>query len=175
MKKDEVEVGGVYAAKVSDKLVPVRIESESPHGGWNGTNLRTGKTVRIKSAQRLRGAVAEGAQDAPRATVAPQGEKKADSEGKGGRKAQKAPRAKGGAQEAKRPSGLDAAARVLAEAAEPLDCKTIVQRAFEKGYWRSGGKTPAATVYAAILREIQKKGESSRFRKAARGTFELAH
>jgi hypothetical protein len=36
------------------------------------------------------------------------------------------------------------------------------------------GKTPPATIYAAILREIQKKGEGAWFRKAARGKFELA-
>ena len=71
-------------------------------------------------------------------------------------------------------SGLDAAANVLEEAGEPLSCKAIVERAFEKGYWRSEGKTPAATIYAAILRETQKKGDSARFRKAARGKFELA-
>jgi len=63
---------------------------------------------------------------------------------------------------------------VLKEAGEPLSCQEMVARAFEKGYWRSEGKTPAATIYAAIIREIQKKGEASRFRKTARGTFELA-
>lgn len=50
----------------------------------------------------------------------------------------------------------------------------IVERAFEKGYWRSDGKTPAATIYAAMLREIQKTGDESRFRKVARGKFEVA-
>lgn len=71
-------------------------------------------------------------------------------------------------------SGLDAAAKVLAEAGEPLGCQVIVERAIEKGYWKSGGKTPAATVYAAIIREIAKKGDASRFAKTARGTFALA-
>jgi hypothetical protein len=70
-------------------------------------------------------------------------------------------------------SGLDAAAKVLADAGEPLNSRTIVERAIEKGYWKTGGKTPAATVYAAILREIQKKGDASRFAKADRGMFTL--
>lgn len=70
-------------------------------------------------------------------------------------------------------SGLEAAAKVLAEAGEPLHCRTIVERALEKGYWKTGGKTPAATVYAAILREIQKKGDASRFARAERGMFTL--
>lgn len=69
--------------------------------------------------------------------------------------------------------GLDAAAKVLADAGEPLNCKTIVERAVEKGYWKSGGKTPASTVYAAILREIQKKGDASRFVKTERGLFKI--
>jgi len=71
-------------------------------------------------------------------------------------------------------SGLDAAAKVLTDAGEPLDSKTIVERAIEQGLWKTGGKTPAATIYAAMLREAQKKGDASRFRKASRGKFEIA-
>ncbi len=70
-------------------------------------------------------------------------------------------------------SGLDAAAKLLAEAGEPLNCKTLVERAIEKGLWKSGGKTPAATLYAAILREITLKGDSARFIKTERGMFGL--
>ena len=54
MKKHEVKLGGEYVAKVSGKLVHVRIDSENPHGGWQATNMATKKSVRIKSAQRLR-------------------------------------------------------------------------------------------------------------------------
>jgi outer membrane biosynthesis protein TonB len=75
---------------------------------------------------------------------------------------------------AEKTSGLDAAAKVLAETGEPMNCKDIVETALAKGYWKSDGKTPAATVYSAILREIQKKGEESRFRKTERGKFALA-
>jgi hypothetical protein len=181
MKKDEVKLGGVYAARVSDKMVSVRLESENPHGGWNGTNLKTGKAVRIKSAQRLRGAVAQSTHEAPTPNGGAQGEDKPDREPEAKKPKKRAPRAKGGAPSAtlgtgkeRALSGLDAAAKVLAEAGEPLSCKAIVERAFEKGYWRSEGKTPAATIYAAILREVQKKGDSARFRKAERGRFELA-
>ena len=72
------------------------------------------------------------------------------------------------------PSGLDAAAKVLAEAGEPLNTKTMVERMLAKGLWKTSGKTPAATIYAAILREINAKGAASRFRKVERGRFELA-
>lgn len=61
MKKDQVEIGGLYTAKVSDKLVTVRIDSPNSHGGWNATNTATGKCIRIKSAQRLRGRAREAA------------------------------------------------------------------------------------------------------------------
>ena len=41
-----------------------------------------------------------------------------------------------------------------------------------KGYWSSpGGKTPAATLYSALQREIDTKGEQARFLKAAPGRF----
>ena len=54
MKKKDVTIGSIYEAKVSNKLVKVRIDSESIHGGWNATNLSTGRGVRIKTAGRLR-------------------------------------------------------------------------------------------------------------------------
>jgi hypothetical protein len=70
-------------------------------------------------------------------------------------------------------SGLDAAAKVLTEAGEPLNTKTMVERAIEKGYWTTNGKTPAATIYAAIIREIAVKGSAARFAKADRGMFKI--
>ena len=54
MKKAEVKIGGVYIAKVSEKLVPVRIIGFSVYGGWEGLNTTTGREVRIKSAAKLR-------------------------------------------------------------------------------------------------------------------------
>src|SRR4051812_18230909 len=64
MKKDDVQIGETYFAKVSDKVVPVRIDGLNRHGGWDATNTKTGKKVRIKSAQRLRSAVRGGSADA---------------------------------------------------------------------------------------------------------------
>jgi hypothetical protein len=71
-------------------------------------------------------------------------------------------------------SGLDAAAKVLAEAGKPMNVKAIVEAALAKGYWASKGATPWATVYSAVIREIAAKKEASRFRKTARGMFEIA-
>ena len=72
-------------------------------------------------------------------------------------------------------SALDAAAKVLGEAGEPLSTKQMIEAMEEKGYWKSpGGKTPWATLYSAMAREIAVKGDASRFRKTDRGKFTLA-
>lgn len=59
MKKADIQVGLTYIAKVSGVLAKVRITSESPYGGWRGTNLATGREIRIRSAARLRRPVNE--------------------------------------------------------------------------------------------------------------------
>jgi hypothetical protein len=74
----------------------------------------------------------------------------------------------------KKTSALDAAAKVLADAGEPLNAKQIVERVFAAGLWKSDGKTPHATLYAAMLRECSAKGSESRFRKTERGHFTIA-
>ncbi len=69
-------------------------------------------------------------------------------------------------------SALDAAAKVLAEASEPLNTKQMVEAMATKKLWTSpGGKTPHATLYSAILREINTKGNDARFQKTERGKF----
>jgi hypothetical protein len=74
----------------------------------------------------------------------------------------------------RKPSGLDAAAQVLAEAGEPLSTAEMVKRMLAEGLWKTSGKTPAATIYAAIIRECAEKGDQSRFRKVELGKFMLA-
>jgi hypothetical protein len=71
-------------------------------------------------------------------------------------------------------SGLDAAALVLREASEPMDAQALIARILERGLWKTEGKTPAATIYAAMIREIKAKGSSSRFQKVDRGRFAAA-
>jgi len=173
MKKHEVKLGGRYSAKVSDKVVVVRIDAENPHGGWDATNEATGKRVRIKSAQRLRGEAkpkAAAKEAAPAADV-----------GAGAKPdAKVAPEAKGKKPKAAKPKGerkpgiLTLAADVLKDAKTPMDCKAIVEKVLAKGLWQTKGKTPAATLYAAVIREIAAKGKDARFHKTARGMFELS-
>jgi len=178
MKKNEVRVGGIYQAKISNKIVSVRIDGEHPRGGWNAINLATTKKVYIKSAQALR-------EPPVLAAVAPEPVEPAPSPGTAsvaalfatgrGRAAKTA-----GEGEAKtdKPLGIVAAAiRVLEDHQNqtPLNCSEMVGQMQAKGYWqpRKGGKTPANTLYSAILREINTKAEASRFRKTERGKFLL--
>lgn len=72
----------------------------------------------------------------------------------------------------KKISALDGAARVLAETGQPMNCQELIDAMAQRGYWTSpGGKTPPATLYSAIIREIVVKGANSRFQKADRGKF----
>ena len=73
----------------------------------------------------------------------------------------------------KKLSQLDAAVKVLQDAKEPMNCKAMVEAMAKKKLWQSpGGKTPEATLYASILRDL-KKGKDARFKKVDRGQFAL--
>ena len=236
MKKDQVQVGGRYSAKVSGAVVEVRITGErwvgDEHRGWNAVNTATNRPVVIKSAQRLRGEVRDGAApapgaaqatpeaavapkanpappDAPGANVAPAtvkatpirairvigakpappppvapapdagtvvasaGSPRPPAAKKGSKpKATKPGKAK--PDKPKRLSGLDAVAKVLHEAGKPMSAKQMVDEALKRKLWATGGKTPEATVYAAIIRDIAARGRESRFRKTGRGQFAAA-
>jgi hypothetical protein len=76
---------------------------------------------------------------------------------------------------AKRVSAIDAAAQVLTASKEPMNCMALVEAMATQGLWESpGGKTPSATLYSAIIREIATKGKDSRFVKKDRGMFAAA-
>ncbi len=191
MRKDEVQVGKVYAMKVSGDIVPVRITGEKwsgdKHTGWVGTNTKTNRGVRIKSAQRLRGEVGGGGgkqerqdHEAPTAKeLANNAEVEKVTKGKKPAAA-KAPKPAKEAKSAKAPkpakakrvSALDAAAHVLAASNVPMRATEMIAAMEAKGLWKSpGGKTPEATLYAAIIREIAAKGDKARFKKHERGVF----
>jgi len=193
MKKNEVKIGQCYMAKVTGNEVPVRIDAENPRGGWDAKNVATGRKVRIKTAQRLRRQCTEAdlaglgrpaprrrkkaatdANTSPTAATVAKSAKKATKEatqpkgrnnGQTGAKVAKAAKSK-------RISGLTAAFMVLVDADAELGAGAIVEKAAEKGWWKSDAATPAATIYAAMIREIATKGEKSRFERGAkRGTF----
>jgi hypothetical protein len=72
----------------------------------------------------------------------------------------------------KKVSALDAAHRVLAAAGAPMTAKELIAAMAAQGLWNSPkGKTPANTLYAAVMREINTKGDESRFSRPEPGKF----
>jgi hypothetical protein len=87
-------------------------------------------------------------------------------------KAEPKPGAKPEPKKARKMGALDAAAIVLADAGKPMRSKELIAEMAKRGLWTSpGGKTPEATLYAAILREIGAKGAAARFARAGKGEF----
>lgn len=185
MKKAEVKIGGKYYANVSGNRCEIRIDAEKPRGGWDATNLATGKKILIKSAQRLQGEVGtrrgrakvttEGnvtiVENEP-ATVEPigGGASSAVAVLKKPRKTRKTASESTDAGE-KRLSCVGAALKVLGESSEPMNAQELITAMQAKGYWSSPeGKTPHATLYSAILRDLA-KGDESKFVKTERGRF----
>lgn len=69
-------------------------------------------------------------------------------------------------------SQLDAAYVALSKAPESLSIPDLLTAIKKSGLWKSeNGKTPGATLSAALIREIAKKGSDSRFRKTAPGRY----
>jgi hypothetical protein len=167
MKASDIYIGKQYTTKVTHKLVVVEILADNPHGGWDARNLSTGKTVRIKSAQRLRG-FAKGQPVSPPVAIEAPATSQTATEAKSTHTTQPV--------QSKRLSALDAAARVLAEVGEPMNCRQLIKAMTEKAYWqpKNSGKTPQNTLHAAIGKEIKTKGTDARFAKVDRGKFELA-
>ena len=98
---------------------------------------------------------------------------KAKPAAKAKRPAKATPTAK--AAKPKRISALDAAAAVLKKSGKPMRSRELITAMAERGLWTSpGGKTPHATLYAAMIREIAAKGKDSRFEKTQRGLFAFA-
>jgi hypothetical protein len=121
--------------------------------------MATKKTTKTKKATKPDAAPHVEEREAPAATPAP-----------AKTKAKKAKEPK-----AKKTSALDAAARVLEEAGQPMTTPEMIEAMTAKKYWTSPkGLTPAATLYSAVLREIKAKGRESRFVKTERGKFALA-
>jgi len=158
MRKNQVKVGGMYVAKVSDKLVTVRIDSTHTAGGWHATNTATGKRIRIKSAQRLRGPAKGGAKteanETPKAAAAKEAKTRAGRPEAGGADAPKASRTKPSGLQSPvsslKYSALDAAAQVLKSAGKPMRAQELIAAMAEQNLWKSpGGATPHATLYTA--------------------------
>jgi hypothetical protein len=63
---------------------------------------------------------------------------------------------------------------VLASVNKPMRAVDLIAAMQSRGLWTSlGGRTPEATLYAAMIREINTKGDLARFKKVDRGLFEV--
>jgi hypothetical protein len=190
--KRKIQIGLVYSAKVGGTFLPVRIDKSLGHGRYEGDVMTSGATVKFSTDSikgdgetveqwQARRTPKERDLTAPEAKATGKRKKSSQAEyavtaliepgAKTGKKGQ--PKADKPAKQRK-PGGLDAAVTVLRESGVPMNTADMVARMLEKGLWKTGGKTPAATIYAAIIREIAVKGSESRFRKTERGRFELA-
>ena len=86
----------------------------------------------------------------------------------------KSPRPKKTQHSSERLSALEAAAKVLKEHGRPMSCGEMVDAMLKRGLWSTNGKTPSATLYSALLRQIETKGKDAQFRKVERGKFALS-
>jgi len=172
MKDTDIQIGTCYDIKVGNNTTAVRIMKPLPTGGWEAVTLSSKKTLNIKSGKRIVGLHKPKPDKQPKVQTTP-------NTGKPGPQGAKQRAAQVLDQISvpldKRLSALDAAAKVLAEVGEPLNCKQMIEAMMAKGYWKPAhaGKTPANTLHAAIGTEIKKKGDQSRFEKVGRGQFGL--
>jgi len=63
--------------------------------------------------------------------------------------------------------------QILKETGKPLRAEEIIKIALGRGWLKTSGKTPAATMAAQIYMDIKKKGINSLFTKVERGKFGL--
>jgi phage tail protein X len=168
----DVQIGGRYMATIDGRLLKVLITKKNRNTpGFTGRVLPNGKTVTIPDIACIHGPIVP---EATQADIDDAAAKRAASTAKT-RAARSAPAktSKAPAEpKAKKMSALDTAAQVLKEAGQPMNAKAICEAVLAKG-WRTNGKTPASTIYAAIIREIATKGKDARFRKTDRGLFAI--
>jgi hypothetical protein len=67
----------------------------------------------------------------------------------------------------------DASRRVLAESDSPMHCSEITEQILSRGYYKTDGATPAATVGAQLAGSIKHDAEKSPFVRVGRGMFAL--
>ena len=63
--------------------------------------------------------------------------------------------------------------QILKDAGKPLHSKEITKIAVERGWLKTAGKTPEATMNAQLVVDINAKKERSRFKKAGKSMFAL--
>ncbi len=147
--------GAAVAGEVGAEANPSGPDATGANVGADAGNAGDAKPAKGKKAKTsVKGAKAAKPAKAPKPAKAA--------------KAPKAPKER----KPRRLSALDAAAKVLSASEVPMRSAEMIAAMERKGLWTSpGGKTPEATLYAAIIREIAAKGTKARFKKHERGVF----
>jgi len=162
-------VGSKVLVKVGRQTVEA-IVLDVLNTGWRVKSITTGKKFKTSSIVTLLTPPAEEAPvaEAPAepATVEAAPVEDAAQSTEPGAAEEAAPRVK-------KRSLIEAAAAVLKESSEPMNTRSLVKAAVERGLWTpTNCKTPEQSLYGAIFREI-KVSSTPRFRKSAtRGAFE---
>ena len=68
---------------------------------------------------------------------------------------------------------IDAIEQVLAQAGAPLASPEITRRILDSGLWQTSGKTPAQTVTARLVVDLNEKRQASHFQRIALGVYGL--
>ena len=194
MNANEVQIDGYYTCKVDHKLTIVHVLDKDPAGGWDAINTKTGKRIHVKAAKRLLelvdprtgkpmtnpvAATCEPAAESSQTTTEEPKRDTAQPVATGSEAEEPAEEpveeTSQAAAQGKKMSLIEAAIMVMRDLGEPMNTKRMVALVAERGLWQPsrGGKTPAATLYSSILREMRDKGDSSRFEKKERGKFTL--
>ncbi len=140
-------------------------KSDAPKPEAKAAAPKVDKSPTSKTKTKVAPVAKEAAPDATRAN-------RGGDTAKGDAKPRPVAKSKGDAKP-KRVSAIDAAVQVLQQAGAPMNTKEMIAAMHEQGLWQSpAGKTPHATLYSAILREMTTKGADARFRKVERGRFE---
>ena len=157
MKKDAVQTADSLPAPAATEAVTAETAAVATAG-----SPRPPKTPKAKAPK-----TGGKKSPAPQAPAKPAATKPAAKPAK-----QKASKPAKAAKPAKGLSAMGAAAQVLAASKTPLNVKQIVAAMSEQGLWTSpGGKTPHATLAAALQRDIAAKGRESKFKKVDRGLY----
>jgi len=167
MKANKIEQDKQYEITIGKNTTIVQVV-EIEHR-VNGTlvfqceNIKTGKPMTIADADRFRKEIKD-----EKAKPTEPGNTKAKEQTDATET--KKERGKGGKPSGKM-SALDAAHEILKEQGREMNVKEITDIAISSGKWSPGGKTPTATLSAAVQMDIIKKGDGSRFVKTGRGLF----
>ena len=164
----DYNVGEIAKARVGRNLMEVEILEDCGNGNYKVKSISSGREFNTSRLEKINNNQMEEA-IMPEDNITTNAEAETNAEVDTPNPAPECATAK----KEKKVSLLDLAAKILADTGEALNCKELVAKAKETG-WESTGKTPEQTLYSGIFREMNTKGEASRFKKSAtrKGSFE---